>query len=52
LPLTIRSLHGFGKALARSTGHWNERGHQVAGDLISNTIRDPAGRQELLAHPD
>jgi hypothetical protein len=37
-----QSLHGFGKARARSAGHWNEDGHHAAGQILTTAVCDLA----------
>jgi len=41
-------LHGFN---GKGKGHWNERGHEVAGKTISEWICDQAGSGKLSAPP-
>ncbi len=41
-------LHGFN---GKGKGHWNERGHQVAGKAISEWICDHAGSGKLSGSP-
>ena len=47
-------LHGFPNT-TQGTGHWNDEGHQVAGTLIGERVRqllDDAGAASAAAPPD
>lgn len=43
-------LHGFGPAL--DYGHWNERGHEAAGELIADWIGARFVEDNVLPHAD